>query len=170
LARSCLCNKAENRDQLWAEAVHLYRSGEQWHLTDEEEQVMRPVQAEKCITPTPRPKDATTAWLEAQRGVRSVEEWTEQHNVNARVAISSKTMERRLKEAGAKVGHGRFRLPPPSAEPVETEAEPETDKWTNGQRRSRRLFRRQRARRRRSHRGSSAGGVQQSRRQRRITV
>lgn len=32
---------AEWRDQLWAEAVHLYRAGEQWHLTDEEKALLR---------------------------------------------------------------------------------------------------------------------------------
>ncbi len=30
----------EWRDQLWAEAVHLFRQGEQWHLTDAEEQML----------------------------------------------------------------------------------------------------------------------------------
>jgi putative DNA primase/helicase len=29
----------ENREQLWAEAVHAYKVGEQWHLTDEEEKL-----------------------------------------------------------------------------------------------------------------------------------
>ena len=33
-----------NRDQLWAEALALYLQGEQWHLTDAEEQLAGPVQ------------------------------------------------------------------------------------------------------------------------------
>ncbi len=101
-------------------------------------------------------KSAAFAWMAVQRGEHSVEEWTAQYNANARVVISSKTMERRLKEAGAKVGHGRFRLPPPSVEPVETEAQPETDKWTSGHQRSRRLFRRRLPRQRRSRWSTSA--------------
>jgi putative DNA primase/helicase len=35
------------RDQLWAEALHLYRAGEQWYLTPEEEEIMREEQADR---------------------------------------------------------------------------------------------------------------------------
>jgi predicted P-loop ATPase len=34
---------ARMRDQLWAEAVHLYQSGESWHLTPEEKALLAPV-------------------------------------------------------------------------------------------------------------------------------
>lgn len=33
-----------DRDQLWAEAVHLWESGQQWHLTDSEEALLREAQ------------------------------------------------------------------------------------------------------------------------------
>lgn len=35
---------AENRDLLWAEAVHWYKSGKQWHLTDKETEMLRTYQ------------------------------------------------------------------------------------------------------------------------------
>jgi len=34
----------ENRDQLWAEAVHLYKSGKEWHLLPNEEMMLRTYQ------------------------------------------------------------------------------------------------------------------------------
>ena len=34
----------KDRDQLWAEAVHLWESGQQWHLTDSEEALLREAQ------------------------------------------------------------------------------------------------------------------------------
>ena len=34
----------ENRNQLWAEAVHLYKSGKEWHLLPNEEQMLRTYQ------------------------------------------------------------------------------------------------------------------------------
>ena len=36
----------KDRDQLWAEAVHLYESGQQWHLTDREEVLLREAQTQ----------------------------------------------------------------------------------------------------------------------------
>ena len=36
----------KDRDQLWAEAVHLYESGQQWHLTDREEALLREAQTQ----------------------------------------------------------------------------------------------------------------------------
>lgn len=38
---------AEDRSQIWAEAVHLYKSGEQWWLTDEEEILARKEQEKR---------------------------------------------------------------------------------------------------------------------------
>jgi predicted P-loop ATPase len=40
----------EQRDHLWAEAVALYDSGEQWHLTDEEKVLLKPVHAEHAVS------------------------------------------------------------------------------------------------------------------------
>jgi hypothetical protein len=37
---------AEQRDQLWAEAVHLFRAGEQWHLTPRESELLAEAQEE----------------------------------------------------------------------------------------------------------------------------
>jgi putative DNA primase/helicase len=52
---------AAARDQLWAEAVHLYRSGEAWHLGDEDEARMRAEQEER-LEGDPW-EDAITEWL-----------------------------------------------------------------------------------------------------------
>jgi predicted P-loop ATPase len=37
----------QDRDQLWAEAMHLFLKGEQWWLTEEEEQAAREVQSDR---------------------------------------------------------------------------------------------------------------------------
>jgi predicted P-loop ATPase len=39
----------EQRDQLWAEAVHLYRAGSQWHLTKEEEDMLKTAHAAHSV-------------------------------------------------------------------------------------------------------------------------
>jgi predicted P-loop ATPase len=39
----------EQRDQLWAEAVHLYRAGDQWHLTKEEEDMLKTAHAAHAV-------------------------------------------------------------------------------------------------------------------------
>ena len=33
----------ENKDQLWAEAVHWYKSGKEWHLLPHEEEMLEPI-------------------------------------------------------------------------------------------------------------------------------
>ena len=52
----------KNRDQLWAEAVHAYRQGEQWYMSDEMEEAAIQVQEEHRL------EDAWTSrisqWLE----------------------------------------------------------------------------------------------------------
>lgn len=53
---------AEWRDQLWAEAVHLFRAGEQWHLTAEEKALLRESHSEKHIEQHPW-EDLVAEWL-----------------------------------------------------------------------------------------------------------
>lgn len=70
-----LAGLTDARTQLWAEAVHLYRDGEQWHLTPEEEGGR--IASEHLFTEVDAWEDAVLHWLgRAQPAeVRLVEVW-----------------------------------------------------------------------------------------------
>jgi len=59
---------ADARDQLWAEAVHLYRQGRRWHLEGQAVDDLRAAQAEFAVTDPW--DDAIGRWLSSQIGRR----------------------------------------------------------------------------------------------------
>jgi hypothetical protein len=99
----------------------------------------------------------TQAWLSAQQGEASSHEWTERFVVQTGRAISERTMRRALVEAGARLAHDSYRLPPSADYSADTEPESGAVKRTNGHRRSRRLLRRRPPARARQQDIQSAG-------------
>lgn len=60
-----------DRDQLWAEAVHRYNGGEQWHLTEEEGQHLADASSEREVE---RPQEVAIArWAADKTGFTTLE-------------------------------------------------------------------------------------------------
>jgi putative DNA primase/helicase len=100
---------ARARDQLWAEAVHLYRQGEQWWLTDDEEK--RRVNSAHLFTEQDAWEDAILAWLVKTQSVevRTAEVWEQalgKRNGDL-TQLSQKRIGRILRDQGFERKHTR---------------------------------------------------------------
>jgi putative DNA primase/helicase len=96
-----------SRDQLWAEARALFESGEPWHLSTEEESLMRQEHEER-MEPEPW-EEAIAAWLAGQSerpiGIEEVLE----HALGMKAAARNPNVTRRVHDILVRLGFERQR-------------------------------------------------------------